>query len=135
MPQGSREKIELQRACWPILRSRSATRSDSVSRSAGRRGPFAFVPALRDRALGTGCGRSAQTDPRGRPGGRNASGPPRSYLSHQWYSSFGHTWNSVAKALTFSPAKIRRTAASLNSRLKTRAGEEPGVGPFTRELR
>jgi hypothetical protein len=33
----------------------------------------------------------------------------------------------VAKALTFSPATIRRTAASLNSRLKTRGG--PGIGP------
>src|SRR5204862_3108297 len=94
--------------CWPILRSNSAIRF--LVPSTGEAACFAVMlrATIADSALG------------GRPRPRSASGPPDRKRLRQTYRSLRRTLSSRASALTFSPASMRRTILSLNSRVKTR---------------
>src|SRR5438445_187768 len=100
--------------CWPTLRSNSAMRLRASSSSAARvSGAGACAcPPLATRLAASALG--------GRPRPRSASGPPARKRSRQTYRSLRVNFSSRASALTFSPASIRRTMPTLNSRLKTR---------------
>src|SRR6202521_896043 len=89
-------------------------RAASSSAAGVSGGAFARVPL---------AAKPAASALRGRPRPRRACGPPARKRSRQTYRSLRISFSSRPKALTFSPASIRRTTPSLNSRLKTRGDD------------